>query len=327
MTLATLAIALILHPSSIQGRKDQGTLAKYYAAIAPELKARRAAWDNSLTKLKDASTEFYAPVQAAIDKAGLDTKKLAEATRDAVKRNIVNGKPDEKFESNVRAAMSYDTLTPYIDMAAIERARTKYYKLVPDQTEHDPKKVTKTEADVQTDILYVAPFTDAGMTDRYTTSNSADANTGDFAAAQSAIEIGSVNAVSSIRQAVTIPAGTRQVRVVAEIRTGHNLTVASVIGYASGEDLLNLHVMSGSRVLASDRQSLGRIVSIAVGEVSRFGMRTISLTTSFLVDSTLPPQIDVIADAEAWAGAAGLFAYSNSYINGHLNSIHVYFDR
>ena len=328
MSVAILAISVLLTSNSVQGKSQGQTSAKlnkYYEAIAPELKVRKAAWDTNLAKLKDVSKEFYPGLQIATEKAGFDVKKLAENAKEAASQVQTSSKGDPSWLPNVLSAMSYSKISGIIDLTSIKQAHDKYFELVPDQTKHD--KVTKIQSDEQHDILFGPPFTGASLNTETARYQYVRPNTGEFFLGSSALDAQSGNTIGSFRQAITIPAGTRQVRLVAEFNSSYLLRSAAFSGYASTEAILNLHAMSGSRILGSDRQSLVRLVSVALGAQEQSGHASTRLTTSFLVNPTLPPDVDAVADVEIWTGAGGLFATASAVVDGNLVNMHVYFDR
>jgi hypothetical protein len=141
----------------------------------------------------------------------------------------------------------------------------------------------------------------------------------------------SMQLTAFISQTLQVASGTRRVRVSATldpvIHYVDGTTLPPTPGYTSAEVIVNLRVMDGSRVVASDRISLGRVVTAVVGGGRSAGRRPVTLTCDF----TRPQPDDattytLVAEIEGWAGAAGL-SFATAQGQAHVRQFHVYLHR
>ena len=159
-----------------------------------------------------------------------------------------------------------------------------------------PDVVTKT---------FVAPYTSEGhVGDRAT----ASASTGQMSFVNGLAFAGSAQKLAFITQDLPVERGVRRVRVFVTLNpTSYGTTAFNLSGYSSAEAIVNLRLLEGSRILASDRLSLSRSVAEFIGASDRSGSRSVTLLCEF----TRPAPDDettytLVAEIEGWAGAGGL---------------------
>lgn len=179
-----------------------------------------------------------------------------------------------------------------------------------------------------TESILSAPYTSAGTSGDY---SRAVAATGDLYLYANVEFAGSIQKVAFISQTLPVERGIRRVRVSATLDPVYYYVAgySAPPGYSSAEAIVNLRVMDGSRVVASDRISLWRLVTAVVGGGATSGSRPVTLRCEF----TRPSPDDattytLIADIEGWAGAGGLWYSQTSVIErAHLQQFQVYLHR
>jgi hypothetical protein len=162
-------------------------------------------------------------------------------------------------------------------------------------------------------LSFKAPFTGAGVSGP-TGSSKATAADGKFETGLRLYWVGSDQARSFITQSLAVPAGVNRVSVTANL-TSLNWwqSVVIVLGYGNTETIVNLRVMDGSRVVASDRLSLKRISVPVGGASSASGAGPISLRCEFNRDR--PGDIStytLVAELEIWAGLGSVLGTTAS---------------
>jgi hypothetical protein len=152
-------------------------------------------------------------------------------------------------------------------------------------------------------LSFKAPFTGAGVSGAVGKSNATAAD-GKLSSWLSLLWVGSEQARSFITQSLAVPAGVKRVSVAANLTSlSWWQSVVIVLGYGNTETIVNLRVMDGSRVVASDRISLKRISIPVAGGSSESGSGPVSLRCEFNRDR--PGDISnytLIAEVEIWAG-------------------------
>lgn len=130
-----------------------------------------------------------------------------------------------------------------------------------------------------------------------------DLNAGKILSYQGWMAAGWFQNIAQLGSAFRAPWATRTIRVVAWVNVPLMwVTAASTIGYASAEALVNLRVQDGSRLIASDRQSLARAISFLW--VSHYsGSRRLMLATEFSGGGNREYSAHV--NVETWVGAGG----------------------
>jgi len=186
----------------------------------------------------------------------------------------------------------------------------------------DPTKGSTPAAGPQ-QLTLPAPFTSSGTSG---SKNKAFANNGFLYAEGKTTFVGSVQSRSFITQSLAVPAGVNRVSVSANFSEFRwSLIVAVILGYGNVESILNLRVMDGSRVVASDRISLKRVSVPAAGWVQESGTETQSLRCEF--NRERPGDIvtyTLIAELEIWAGGGGLLgAHTDVSTTGKIASFDV----
>ena len=98
-------------------------------------------------------------------------------------------------------------------------------------------------------------------------------------------------------------------------------------GYSSSEAIVNLRVMEGSRVVASDHINLGRVVTVLFGAGPLSGSRPVTLQCEFTRSAPDDPTTyTLIAEIEGWAGAGG-FSSALASERAHLQQFQLYLHR
>jgi hypothetical protein len=86
----------------------------------------------------------------------------------------------------------------------------------------------------------------------------------------------------------------------------YSLLAPAFGGYASAEAIINLRVLDGSRVVASDRRGLGRAISVLFWPSEVKGAGYYTLACEF--DGGEGRTYSVWAELETWAGGGGVAA-------------------
>lgn len=148
-----------------------------------------------------------------------------------------------------------------------------------------------------------APFTEAGSSggSRYASS---DAQRGRLYASGHSIYAGAVQARSFIAQSLPVIRGTRRLSVTARFsRASWDAYVLVILGFGDAECAINLRVMDGSRILASDRIRLAYVSSPFGGESREAGSGSQTLRCELSRD--YPEDISdyiIVAEAEVSGG-------------------------
>ncbi|MCX6367911.1 MAG: hypothetical protein NTX57_14575 [Armatimonadetes bacterium] len=157
-------------------------------------------------------------------------------------------------------------------------------------------------------LSFKAPFTGAGVSGGDGDKRAATAADGKLSAFSILVWVGSEQIRSFITQSLAVPAGVSRVSVAANLSAvSWWQGVVIVLGYGNTESIVNLRVMDGSRVVASDRISLKRISIPVAGGSSESGSGPVSLRCEFNRDR--PGDISnytLIAEVENWAGLGSI---------------------
>jgi hypothetical protein len=172
--------------------------------------------------------------------------------------------------------------------------------------------------------VFRAPFTAAGRIGRDSTADTSG-SLGLFGTASVATSFQDLALVS---QTVPVESGVRRIRVYATFpQVYYQLTGFVALGYASAEAIVNLRVIEGSRVLASDRVSLGRVIGPVIGGGWPDGERPVTLYCEFARDASgVPATYSLIAEFEGWTGSGGI-ALAHVGMYGVLQQFQVFLDR
>ena len=137
---------------------------------------------------------------------------------------------------------------------------------------------------------------------------------------------GSAQTLAFVTQDLTVEAGQREVTVTAVVNNLEYVTTATALlaGYASAEAIVNLRVLEGARVVASDRVSVRRAVAAVFGfDDRRDRVRSVTLGGTFVRPAPAGPgRYTVVVEFEGWAGAGGL-AGARVAMNGTVRPIRV----
>jgi len=135
-----------------------------------------------------------------------------------------------------------------------------------------------------------------------------------------------------IENSLPVERGVRRVRVSATLDPFYYSNGAGGVAvYASSEMVVNLRVMQGSRIVASERVSLSRIITAVVGLGFTEGVRR-NRPFTLQCEFTRPVSDDaatytLIAEIEGWAATGGFPSFAVANMEAHLQRFQVYLHR
>ena len=195
-----------------------------------------------------------------------------------------------------------------LDLSKAQVKESKVLAIIEIGDEHPPTPApTPPPPPDVTELVLSAPFTSAGTLGEHSLSNAAR---GDMSIGLQVNVAGTAYRLASISQTLAVEPGVERVRVFGAFDPARFVTMAvSTCGYASSEAIVNLRIMEGSRLIASDRISLWRVVSI-LGMSHQTGTRLVTLECDFrrpapdeATTYTLIAEIEGLAGALFCAGA------------------------
>jgi hypothetical protein len=293
--------------------------AEAYKQLLPELSAaHRKRLEEELGRLKQYADKLAPGIAEAQKKTGFDSEAAMKDFRAAVA---------DPAGSEQRLAQFYGAYEPQMQKLAytaglnipVETARlTTLVNLRDarpitgsligvggmDEGKHEgpPAEPPAPEVTART---YVAPYTSQGHSDDRA---AADAATGRMSLWNALVLAGSSQKLAFITQDLPVGRGVRRVRVYVTLDpTVYGANAFNLGGYSSAEAIVNLRLLEGARVLASDRLSLGRAFAAAIGDSRVGATRPVTLQCEFV----RPAPDDeatytLVAEVEGWTGTGGL---------------------
>lgn len=350
ITFASIAsLALGISPASTQGIGDNpaslhnqraNTGAEAYKKVLPELAAaQRKKLEEEFAELKHQTDELSPRVSGAQKQSGINLDSIAKEMRDAA--NIGDAK--ERAQTQHKIFSTYEPqLAKLLQVALIDPQR-EVERLMTVVNLRDARRVdssfiadggmdeskreeppTTPPSDVKM-AIFTAPFTSEGHVGDDVVSQ---ASTGRLALANAIHVAGSGQKLAFITQDLFVERGMRRIRVFARFDpTTFGTFANALLGYSSAEAIVNLRLLNGSRVVASDRLSLSRSVAAVIGSNRTEGTRPVTLQ----FDYTRPAPDDettytLVAEVEGWAGAGGL-SDAIVYVNATVRQFQVYLHR
>lgn len=151
----------------------------------------------------------------------------------------------------------------------------------------------------------------------------ADRTSGRLYSSQMMMYAGSWQNVAQVGSAFYGPSGNRRIRAEARVDIPYYSVVApAFFGYASAEAIINLRVMDGSRVVASDRRSLARAIA-ALFWYTEFRASNVSLTLAAEFWGGYDRQYSTHVEVETWVGAGGPGAGALASCSAYVREINV----
>ena len=321
------------------GPQDKG--AETYQNELPNLSApSRQKFEKEMASLDSLARKLRPALAKAQNKLGFDSKAMNAQFR------AITEEPD----AGMRAQRSAEFQTKYepqliklaqtagIDLAAqrrqmialldLSKAQVKESKVlgiieIGDERPPTPAPTPPPPPDV-TERILSAPFTSAGRLGDRSLSNAAN---GDMSIRLQVNLVGAASSLAFISQTLAVEPGVQRVRVFGAFDPLTFVTgAASSSGYASSEAAVNLRVMEGSRIIASDRISLWRVVSI-LGISYQSGARPVTLECDFTrLEPDEATTYTLIAEIEGLAGAL-IFASAGVEEQARLRQFQVYLHR
>lgn len=155
--------------------------------------------------------------------------------------------------------------------------------------------------------------------------------TGEVWSDQEVWEVGSSQALAAVGATVMVEPDVRQVRVdaTASIVLGRLfIMVTAILGYASAEVILNLKVLDGSRLVASDRLSILHGWTAVAGSPLLDGGGDYNLSCTVDRAGVVGPSTySVLVEVETWVGVGAVVGQSRAHCWATVQQISLYFSR
>jgi hypothetical protein len=316
-------------------------LAALYLTELPRLSApQKNKLDAELSRLQTYAENIQPALAEAQKKSAFDSDAMRTDFQAIAEEQDVGRRAQRQADFKAKYEPQFFDLakTAGFDLAAqrqqmisvfdLSNARPKEGKILALEIEDDPQPTpppAPPPPDVTMQVL-AAPFTSGGTLGEH---SYVAAERGEMSLLSYVNYAGSTQRLAFTSQALTAEAGVRRVRVFATLDPVHFNTLAGAFlaGYASSEAIVNLRVMEGSRVVASDRVSLGRAIAAVFGVGGPYGTRSVTLQCEFTRatpdDATT---YNLIAEIEGWAGA-GAIAEAQVSMEATLQRFQVYLHR
>lgn len=299
---------------------------------------RKQQFDKELASLKSLSDRYAPALVEALKKLGFDADAMradfraAAQARDPAERRQRMAQLAAKYKPQLMALAQSAGVNPAAlrqqIVAALNHPNLRFREgeLGVLQVDGDPgAPPPPPPAPDATEQVLSAPFTGVGKHVGYDRDGYADAATGLLFSLNGVSFAGSVQDLVFITQELPVETGVRRVRVSATLDpVSYNLIAVCFVGYASGEAIVNLHVMEGSREVCSDRLSLYHFTSAVVGYGTPTGTTPVQLQCEFTrANPDDASSYNLVAELESWAGGGGGISISVD-MEGHLQHFHVY---
>lgn len=327
--------------SAGQDSQKHNAGAEAYKKLLPELAAaHRKKLDQQLARLKQQADELSPRILEAQKKTGLDLNSVVKEMRSAASIGDANqaAQAQSKIFSTYEPQLSkllqvaainpqreIERLTTVVSLRDARRVDSSFIAAGGmDESKREEPPASTSPPDVKMEI-FTAPFTSEG---RIGGDVVAQASTGRLALANQIHIAGSSQKLGFITQDLFVERGMRRIRVFARFDpTTYGTFANALLGYSSAEAIVNLRLLEGSTVVASDRLSLSRSIAAVIGSDHREGARPLTLQ----FDYTRPAPDDettytLVAEVEGWAGAGGL-SDAITYVNATVRQFQVYLHR
>jgi hypothetical protein len=124
------------------------------------------------------------------------------------------------------------------------------------------------------------------------------------------VNVGSNQQLASVGSTFYADPTVRRIRIESIVDISYGTLVYACWGYASAETLLNLKVLDGTQLMASNRLSLARSIGAVFWTSEINGSGAYMLSCEFNHSYGTPRNYAAIAELETWAGGGGLFVVS-----------------
>jgi hypothetical protein len=312
-----------------------------YMKLLPELAAaHKKKLDEELAQLKKQTDELSPRVLDAQKKTGIDLNSVAKeirsaaATGDANQTAQAQSKIFNTYEPQLAKLLQVSAINPQreierlMTVVNLSNARRVDSSFIAaggsDESKREQPPATTPPPDVKL-VTFTAPFTSEGHVGNDVLSQ---ASTGRLSVANEIHVAGSTQKLAFITQDLVVERGMRRVRAYVRFEpTTFGTFANALLGYSSAEAIVNLRLLDGSTVVASDRLSLSRSIAAVIGGSHTEGARPVTLQ----FDYTRPAPDDettytLVAEIEGWAGAGG-FSDAMMYANATVRQIQVYLHR
>ena len=341
LAVAVLALTYVGKPVSLHNQKPN-TGAEAYMKVLPELAAaHRKKLEQELAQLQKQTDELSPRVSAAQKQTGANLDSIAKEIRAA---GI--GEVRQSAQTQSKIFNSYQPqLAKLLQVAAIDPQREVERLMTVvnfrdarrvdasfiaagsmDESKREEPPSSSPPPDVKM-AVFTAPFTSEGHVGGDVV---AQASTGRLAFSNEIHVLGSSQKLAFISQDLFVERGMRRIRVFARFDpTTFGTFAGTVLGYSSAEAIVNLRLLDGSTVVASDRLSLSRSVAAVIGCNHTEGARSVTLQ----FDYTRPAPDDettytLVAEVEGWAGGGtGFLSDAMMYVNSTVRQFQVYLHR
>ena len=327
--------------SASQDRQKPNAGSEAYKKILPELAAaHRKKLDQQLAQLKQQADELSPRISEAQKKTGFDLDSVVKEMRSAVSIGDTNqiAQAQSKIFSTYKPQLAQllqvaaidpqrevERLMTVVNLRDARRVDSSFIAAGGmDESKREEPPATTPPPDVKL-VTFTAPFTSEGHVGDDVVSQ---ASTGRLALANEFHVAGSSQKLAFITQDLFVERGMRRIRVFARFDpTTFGTFANALLGYSSAEAIVNLRLLDGSTVVASDRLSLSRSVVFAIGSNRIEGARPVTLQ----FDYTRPAPDDettytLVAEIEGWAGTGGL-SDAMMYANTTVRQFQVYLHR
>lgn len=327
--------------SACQESQKPNAGSEAYKKILPELAAaHRKKLDQQLAQLKQQADELSPRISEAQKKTGFDLDTVVKEMRSAASIGDANqtAQAQSKIFSTYKPQLAkllqvaaidpqreIERLMTVVNLRDARRVDSSFIAAggMGESKREDPPASTP-PPDVKL-VTFTAPFTSEGHVGDDVV---AQASTGRLALANEIHVVGSTQKLAFITQDLFVERGMRRVRAFVRFEpTTFGTFVNALLGYSSAEAIVNLRLLDGSTVVASDRLSLSRSVVTVIGSNRTEGTRPVILQ----FDYTRPAPDDettytLVAEIEGWAGTGGL-SDAMMYANTTVRQLQVYLHR
>jgi hypothetical protein len=307
-------------PASAQ-RPIKSAGAEAYQKLLPDLAAaHRKKLEGELAQLKQNSEKLSPQLAEARKKTGFDADAMMKEFSQVASATTVAGAMQRGAAFRAKYEPTMLTLSQGAGLD-LQTERDRLFTFVnPGNTQvftgpigvggsseerRDEEPEPPREAPDVSTATFVAPYSSEGHVGEHA---NADAATGQLSLVNGLALAGSSQKLAFITQDLPVERGVKRVRVFVTLNpTSYGTHAFNLSGYSSAEAIVNLRLLEGSRIVASDRLSLSRSVAEFIGASDREGSRSVMLQCEF----TRPAPYDettytLVAEIEGWAGTGGL---------------------
>ena len=342
LAVVLAALAFVGNPVSLHSDPVNDG-AEAYKKVLPELAAaHKKKLEQELAQLKRQTDELTPRVTAAQKQTGTNLDSIAKEIRAAgigdVRQSAqTQSKIFDSYEPQLAKLLQVAAIDPQreverlmtvVNMRDARRVDASFIAAGGmDESKREEPPASTPPPDVKMTI-FTAPFTSEGHVGADVV---AQASTGRLAFSNETHVLGSSQKLAFITQDLFVERGMRRIRVFARFDpTTFGTFAGTVLGYASSEVIVNLRLLDGSTVVASDRLSLSHSIAAVVGVSHTEGARPVTLQ----FDYTRPAPDDettytLVAEVEGWAGGGGTGFLSDAlmHVNSTVRQFQVYLHR